>query len=330
MSTPPVILAVLQPDALRTAALARALALAQSSGGSLHLCCFVHDALIEAATVRPNPEIGQGARLALLEEQMVAVRALAAELAAQATPMRYDVVWASVAHEAIIAKALLIGADYVVKDLGHPNRLSRALFTPLDWKLARLLPCALMLVRAQSPASPRRILAAVDMLAEEGGADGLNASVLRAARRVAELVGGSLELASVAPAPPGPGPAGGVADGLDVVLARHGEAFSNFAVQHGIPPQQCHRLSGVPVGCLTDLVKERGIDLAVVGNVYRNAVQRMLLGSTVEELLRQLDCDLMVVKRPDFHEVLARHLDLARVQRELSSMPHAHSARELA
>lgn len=310
MSRAPVILAVVPTDALRTSAVRRAIELARRSGGTLYLCSFVHDPLVDAAGMRGGVETAVHARHALLDEQLIALRALAAECAETVADVRCEAVWAALPHESILARAAALEADYVVKDCGRESLLSRVLFTPLDSKLVRLLPCALMLVRVQAPPCPQRILAAVDVLAEGGEGAELTERLMHTARELAACSGASLDLVSVAPAMPArPGIPFDAAAVLGHVRASHAAAFEALADHHGVAPERRHCLAGIPGERIAALARAQGMDLVVVGNAHHGALARMLLGSTAEGLLQHLECDMVVVKRGGLAELLARQLE---------------------
>lgn len=319
MPQAPNILYIVLPEGERTAGLRRAVELARRTKGRLHLCSFVHDGLIGAATVRSNADIAYRARRGFVSEHMDKLRTLAMELADGRFEVECEAIWAPVPHEAILTKAIEIGADYVVKNVHHEPAIRRVFFSPLDFRLARLLPCALMLVGPNAPACPERILAAVDVLADDGVSDeSLNSRVMQVATAVAEYTDARLDLVSVAPyLPMNPRSAIYTTAAYDETIIKHVKAFHAFVDRHQIPNDRCHRLVGLPAQCISDLVERHKVDMVVVGNIYRNAWERMLLGSTTEALAQDLPCDLLVVKQRQFFDTLAQHLDLARVGAEV-------------
>lgn len=309
------ILYITSPGAERTAGLRRAVELARRTNGKLHLYAFIHDGLIEAADVRPNIDIAHRARRDFVSEHVGKLRELAAELAGGQFEVECDVVWAPVPHEAILAKVIEIKADLVVKDVRHERAIRRLLFSPLDFRLARLLPCALMLVGPESAACPKRILAAVDVFADDGMSEhSLNYQIVHSATAIAEYTEARLDLLSVAPyLPLNARSSLYTMAAYDETVIRHVKSFHTFVDRHGLPADRCHRLVGTPVPCIIDLARKLNTEMVVVGNIYRNAWERMLLGSTTEGLAQELPCDLLVVKQKEFLASLAQHLDLARI-----------------
>jgi nucleotide-binding universal stress UspA family protein len=47
---------------------------------------------------------------------------------------------------------------------------------------------------------------------------------------------------------------------------------------------------------ILQVIREKAIDLAVLGTRSRGAMQRLLLGSTSEEVLREAPCSVLIVR----------------------------------
>lgn len=293
------ILVVMGPLDRPDVALRRAVELARRSDALLRLCLFDHDPAIAmqgealAATAR------QAAVADFLEERMQRLGTIAAGLAQAGLRVECEAVWAQLPHRAIVARTAKLKPDLVIRGL---ERTLRATYAPrpLDWRLLRLLPADLMLVRGDSSPLSRRILAAVDACDSPTHPWPLNRAIVGSARRLAEQGEASLHLAHVAAALPGGGavddalPTAGEAGGRDA------EAFRRFAGQQGLPDDCCHLLSGEPAPAVLQLARSLEADLLVVGSIYRSAWDRFMLGATAEQLLAEADCDLLLVKEPGF------------------------------
>lgn len=308
----PVFLVVVPPEVQPAAAVRRAAELARLSGGSLHLCAFVYDARVDAHSAASRPPVVDLARRVVLDEYNHRLRKLAAELTRPRFSVECEVLWAPVAHEAILAKAIQIGASCVVKDVRRESVLRRTLFTPLDWTLIRLLPCDLMLVGPHSPPRLERVLAAVDVIARDADdAQGLNERIVAAAQTLAEYANARLDLVSVAP---GPEASGGRASAVGTQYAQraahHLEVFRGFAERLRVPAERRHRLLGAPAEAIAKIAEDLSADIAVVGSVQRDGWERPPLGGTAETLLQQLKSDLLVVKPGAFQRTVGRRIDL--------------------
>lgn len=319
-----VVPAAAEPSAVQpTPAVRRALELARASGATLHLCLFEYDTSVDLTLSRMGPEVAARVRHDIMHEQQAGLQRLAADLAWNGGSIECEAVWAPDPAQAILAKALSIDAQLVVKDAHHESALRRVLYTPLDWKLLRLLPCGLMLVGQHAQARPRRVAAAIDVQAEPEGVDGLNRRVLDAALQVSEYLDARLDLVSVLPVLPPLRHSSWPSMKAMYMEAQteHYDAFSRFAQAHSIPADRRHRLAGIPVEELRRFVDENHIDLLVVGSVYRRGWEKFLLGSTAEGLAQEIDADLLLVKPADFIEVLDSrlHLDALRKRQEAAT-----------
>jgi universal stress protein E len=301
----------------------RAVALAKASGATLHFCGFVHDSAIDAAIGHVHPDVTRRARHDFIQEHQRAVARLAADHAGAGFPVECDVLWAPRADEAMIAKVLDVGADLFVKDARHESFLMRALFTPLDWKLMRLLPCNLMLVGPGSEQKLTRVAAAVDVLAEPTDADGLNASVVDQAQRVAEYLRADLNVVSVFPYLPVTQPgldALGAVDVYELTNTVHLQAYNRFMTSHRVPVDSRTRLIGWPGATLADYVKDNGVGLLVLGSTYHNAWDRLLLGSTSEWLVQHVDSDVLLVKPSTIAAQIGQVLDLPALRKRHTAL----------
>jgi nucleotide-binding universal stress UspA family protein len=68
-------------------------------------------------------------------------------------------------------------------------------------------------------------------------------------------------------------------------------------VHQGIPVSHV-LLEGEPAGEIVRYSRDAGIDLIVMGTHGRTGVERLLLGSVAEQVLRDAPCSVLVVKLP--------------------------------
>jgi nucleotide-binding universal stress UspA family protein len=81
-----------------------------------------------------------------------------------------------------------------------------------------------------------------------------------------------------------------------VFLRETVDALASKARQAGVTNVQTKLLEGYPRTALIDAIEETKADLAVAGSHGRNALQRILLGSTSEHLIRHAPCPVLVVR----------------------------------
>lgn len=180
--------------------------------------------------------------------------------------------------------------------------LQRLTITPLHWTLLRKAPCPVLCVSdAAWPASPA-VVAAIDV--DEDDAP-LNTAVLSQADALAAALGGQTHAVHVAEFPDEalitlseselvvtlPTPAQAIeqkSQVLNALAAAQLKGEAETAVLEGVPAMQLARYMEAHPGIL------------VLGNVYRGAIKRLLLGSTAERILQHSENDVLVVKAYDF------------------------------
>ncbi len=94
-------------------------------------------------------------------------------------------------------------------------------------------------------------------------------------------------------------------EAYDMTIRDHSETFANElldrykteAIASGITKVQTEVAYGSPkVQIPRDLAKKHSIDLIVCGATGLNAVERFLIGSVSEGIVRHSNCDVMVVR----------------------------------
>lgn len=292
------LLAVVPSEGVLSPAIQRAAELARASGATLHLCSFVHDPIADLAAARAGPEAARHVRHDILREHEEKLERLTTSLAGKDHPIECDVIWAPDEAKAILAKCAMVNAHLTLKDGQHESALRRAFYTPLDWKLMRLLPCELMLVRPGPETKPRRIAAAVEVGLESPGVAELNKRIIDTAIQLSNYLDTRLDLVSVVPHFP-------VLryrslPNSEAMFAEenrtHYEAFTELMASHSIPKDRSHRLFGIPADKLNQFVTDNEIDILVLGSIQRTGWEKLLLGSTAETLAQEIDADLMLVR----------------------------------
>jgi nucleotide-binding universal stress UspA family protein len=122
-----------------------------------------------------------------------------------------------------------------------------------------------------------RILVAIDF-------SPASARALEVARRWQERFSAEQHLVHVVPAPTGSPVTGGVATELDD-LRRLGAAG------------ECHLVAGEPVAQILALAGRLATDLIVMGSHGNTGVERLLMGSVAEAVVRRAPCPVLCVKR---------------------------------
>ncbi|MEQ1438752.1 universal stress protein [Fontimonas sp. SYSU GA230001] len=307
------ILVIADPAMRRTPAIERAARLAKATGAELHLCLFDYHATI-AAVGSVSEEVMALAKTGFLREREEWLDDQARLLADDGLRVQTDVIWGRPIHEKILGKVIEIAPDLVVKDVHREPALKRLLYTPLDWQLMRLCPAPLLLVNAQAHPLPRRVIAAVDTGAMGADADALNDRIVHAALQLALQCDASLHLAhafdglaTVAMVDPhGDGQL--IGEAYETLRRLRREHFDTFAARHGVAEERKHFLDGPAPDALADLAQFADADVVAVGTVYREGLERLVVGSSAERILQRLNCDVLVVKPVGFVHALSKHL----------------------
>lgn len=307
MTMPKRILLIEDTDAAGSPAWHRAAELARRSGAGLRICRFVFDPLIDFATGLADPSVHRRPKADFLRERQALLETAKAELAAQGVQVDTELVWTARPQEALVAKAIQYAPDLVVANVSRePDLFGVRTLSPRIWQYARLCPAPLMLVQAGSPALPARIGVAVDTAADAGD-ESLNLRLLDAGRGIAAAASATLRLVHVFPFLP---LHSDLAETYERVRDNDVRDYGAFCERAGVAKELCRWRSGSPAEELRAFAAEENCDLLVAGAVYRNALQRLFLGSTAEALIPATASDVLIVKPVDFLGELARHRDL--------------------
>lgn len=312
MSMPKVILAVVDGEMRQTAATHRAVELARRSGAQLHLCMPAFDRRIDATAELVDPEVSRLAKDHFVDQRMRWLADWSAELVTQKVRANCDVIWGPAAHDAILAKTLELDPDLVIVDLETESFLRQwTAVKPSVWKLARLCPAPLMLVKEGSSLVPSRVAAAVDPYQAQARSTDLDERVLQAALSIAVVCDARLDLAHVFPFRPADEH---MSAKLDELIESQRETdrklFTEFADRHSVPADRRFLMGGRTVLELFGHVEKHQVGLLVLGSEYRGSIERFFLGGTTESLLAQAPCDLLLVRPADFRKALEKHRDL--------------------
>ena len=295
------LLVVLDPNSDNQVLLERALNIARSTGGRLHLLAADYNNALNAS-YKFNPQAVQG----VIEGHLNSIRRrmddLLLQLEQQGLAASGEVRWASPLYEAVLTRADEVGAGLIMKQTHHHSTLNRAFFTNNDWHLIREAKAPLWFVRGehQWKSSPR-ILAAVDPVHARAKDVALDQRILKWSQQVASGLAGQLEVLHVYEVVPT-----GLVTEFDAMMAdypafrqeirdHHRQALEHLIADHA--PAASSRLEdGLPEQVLPRIVREDGIDLTVMGAVSRSGLDRVFIGSTAERVLDDLDSDVLVVR----------------------------------
>lgn len=303
------ILVIVDPTAQQQPAVTKAAVLAEKFQARLDL--FICDT--KAAKDARFAEHLRNSRQAPFEASLSRMLdALAAPLRERGIDVTTEVISADPLHTALLDRVKRTCADLVVKDTHHHTIARRTFLTNTDWELIRGCPVPLLLVKPIPWSSAHRIGAAVD----PGHADDkprlLDTCILDEASTLTKKLSGELHaihayipaavIAAAVATPPV------VVDVPAETLALERQARLNevlaLTAEYRLPLTTVHVEAGGAKEVLSRVAQQCAIDILVMGAVSRSALKRIVIGSTAESVLEHLPCDLMVVKSPNFAELL--------------------------
>jgi len=82
------------------------------------------------------------------------------------------------------------------------------------------------------------------------------------------------------------------------------EELTALVSDYRLPAEKIHLETGSASEVLGRLARQAEIDIMAMGAISRRGLKRMLIGSTAEDVLEHLPCDMLVVKTPNFAELL--------------------------
>lgn len=302
------ILAIVDPTADRHPAVMKAALLAESCHARLEL--FICDTKASrearlAAHMRARPG----------EPFPVSLKALLESLAAPVRARGVDVTteWISAdpLHAALLERTRKTTADLIIKDTHHHTLARRTFLTNTDWYLIRGCPVPLLLTKSTPWAKTPRIVAAVDPGHLNDKPAMLDRCILDQAAAFSRSLRGELHavhayvpMSIVASAALAPMVAPMTTEELerdrDAKLKEVGALTSDY----GVFAERIHLQIGGPADVLPRAAEAIQADILVMGAISRSGMERAFVGSTAEDVLERLPCDALVVKTPDFAELL--------------------------
>lgn len=309
MSSIQSILVIVDPTVQQQPGVAKGALLAEKLSARLDL--FICDTQA-ARNIRLARRLRESPR-APLEQLEPWLESIAAPLRKQGLDVMTEVLAADPLHTALADRVKRTCAGLVIKDTHHHTVAQRTFLTNTDWELIRSCPVPLLLVKP-TPWSPgHRIGAALDPGHMDDKPRLLDRSILEEASRFAQALGGQVHAihtyipaAMIAAATVGVPPLviDVPAEALEEERKLKLKELTALTSDYQLPAANVHLETGGVNEVLCRLVRQCEIDIMAMGAVSRRGLKRMLIGSTAEEVLEQLPCDMLVVKTPNFAELV--------------------------
>jgi universal stress protein E len=209
------------------------------------------------------------------------------------------------AHDAIIASALDIEPIVVVKGTQYHSPAERATFAYTDWQLIRKLDAPLWFVKPNEWKEMPIFVAAVDPTHQHDKAGELDQRIVKFGQSLASKCDGQLLLLHTYQRLIEIGtyakftfkPIKLPIDELDKkIRANHRQKLDALAAANDIPADAVHQLPGRTRDILPTFARTHGADLVIMGALARSSLRERALGSTAEQVLDHLPCDILIAR----------------------------------
>lgn len=278
-----ILVAVRDLRASRSGVIERAARLAAGSGARLELFHDIATPIYLDAVAGTGQPLGKLTRTGL-DNAKRRLEALAKPLRARGLKVGVSATWDFPPYEAVIRRAMRIGADLIVVQKRGHHRLP-ALLGYTDWELLRSSPVPVLLIK-RSRHSPRApVLAAVDPQHATEGSGALEKRILTSAAALAAALRTPLHAVQVLTPWTKPAPS-------------RRQPLRGLVRDSTIKPARMHLLLGNPDAVLPATARRLRAGTVVMGMMSRRGLKRLFIGNSAERLLDDLHCDVLIVKPP--------------------------------
>lgn len=299
-----------QPE--HDASLDRAVDVARHAGATLTLAALSEDTRDDAAD--------QGVRAAL-ESLCAELRRSGGREPASDAANAADVsctVLSGEPHEAVIREVLRGGYDLVMKKALPDGGVVARIFGTLDTRLIEMCPCPVWIDRPLPHQRYNRVLASVEVLAEDGSE--LHVAIIDLASSVAAFERAELYVVTAFEIEGelrmrGRAATESARRQIDELVERERRRYQ-AALETLVAPFrdrpiaiEARVLKGDPVKVVPEAAKQLDVDLVVLGTTIRSHLTGVLLGSTAEAIIRSVTCAVLVVKPPGFETPITIEAD---------------------
>ncbi len=173
--------------------------------------------------------------------------------------------------------------------------------------MMRNCPCPVLALRPTDHPGFKKILVAIDPVLVGDSHDTLNSVLLDVASSLAKLEVAELHIVHVwrlmgESMMRGRSlvPAADVDRAVQLEFEKHRSLLEDVLKTHSISPDAVHLPKGDAFHAITELVKELGVDLLVMGTVCRTGIPGFIMGNTAEQVLGAVECSTLTVKPEGF------------------------------
>jgi len=82
----------------------------------------------------------------------------------------------------------------------------------------------------------------------------------------------------------------------DKMRDEHRRHLDSLAAKNSIAPEAIYQLPGRTRDILPTFTRTHGVDLVIMGAVARSGLKRRIVGSTAEQVMDHLPCDILIAR----------------------------------
>ncbi len=210
---------------------------------------------------------------------------------------------------AIMHEVLRSGHDLVMRVTKGAHSGRTGVFGTTSMRLLRKCPCAVWLVRPDTPPSFERVLAAIDPAPEDVARDVLNHTIMDLGKSIAEFDKGELHVVHawelfgehLLKSRYKPGELEKAKRNAEAKIVGEADRFlSPYGLDH--QAETVHLLPDElgPGHAIAELAIRERMDVVVMGTIARTGVTGALMGNTAEKVLDRIECSVLAVKPDNF------------------------------
>ena len=302
----------------REPALDRAAQLARATGARLVLFHAAFDSALSARPLFDSKRLAKS-RGCVVADRMRLLERHANSSRAGGLSIDVHVVWEEPVHEAVVRAAIREKADLVVAGR-HERRENRPpQFRLTDWELMRLCPRPLLITHAMSDTQASgAVLAALDPTHANDKPASLDLSIVHSAAEIAAALG--VECHVVHAIPPSAYPLAVTAAERKRFDKRMHSRMEQLVSKADVDVKSVHLVHGGVAKSLPEFASTLPAQILAMGIISRRWMKRFVIGDTAEAIIRDVPCDLLLIKPDGFR------LRLGRTRREAVVLPKATTA----
>jgi universal stress protein E len=301
-----ILVAVKDPTAKSLPAVAKGAQLARAFGAHLELFHSISSPLY----IDPYPYAGSDSipqmERRMRSESIEQLEAIASKLRTNGLKVDVSATWDFPIYESVVRRANRDNSDLIVAERHAKPHMAPGLLQLTDWELLRTSTVPVLLVKTPAPYKKPVVLAAVDAAHTLAKPATLDREILTLASGISKALHGPLHAVNAyAPVPMQPPPRRLLGEESVKKLVNDTKraakrAFERVVQPARIPDVRCHLVGRHPIDAIEQTARKTHSSIVVMGAVARSGVKRFFFGNTAEALLDTLDCDMLIVKPPEF------------------------------